>query len=68
MKKSVPKKYPIKKTKITSSILTALDIILAILIITTSYTLVKTQLGKASIIFGFIMLALTTSLKIAKKF
>ncbi len=62
MKKSIPQKY-----SITLAMLTFLDIFLAILIIVTAGTVIKTDFGKAAIIFGFVMLAITTVLKIVQK-
>ena len=51
----------------SSKILASLDIIVAILIIVFASTLIKTPLGKIAITFGFVMLAITTILKILQK-
>ncbi|MCH7567933.1 MAG: hypothetical protein IIA87_00790 [Nanoarchaeota archaeon] len=62
MKKEVPKKY-----QITQNIIAFLNIFLAISIIVTSQRLAATQFGQTSLIFGFIMLAITTILLIIQK-
>jgi hypothetical protein len=51
----------------SAKILASLDIIVAILIIVFASTLIKSPLGKAALTFGFIMLALTTILRILQK-
>ena len=61
-------KKEIKEYKKTSNTLTVLDILLAILIIIFSQRIIGTQLGKTALVFGFVMMAITTTLLIAKKF
>jgi chromate transport protein ChrA len=51
----LPKKY--KKISTLKKVVIGLDMILAILIIITSTRLMETQLGKATLAFGFVMLA-----------
>ena len=52
----------------TRNILLTLDIILAILIISSAYFIIDTHLGLSSLIFGFVMLTIITILKILDKF
>ncbi|MEK6928595.1 MAG: hypothetical protein AABW65_01405 [Nanoarchaeota archaeon] len=52
----------------TRNILLTLDIILAILIISSAYFIIDTPLGLSSLIFGFVMLTIITILKILDKF
>ena len=53
--------------KKTSTVLAVLDILLAVLIIGTSTTVIKTSFGKASLLFGFIMITITTVLRVMRK-
>ncbi len=55
------------KILLARNIILILNIILALLIISTSFKLSQTQLGKMALIFGFIMLAITTILFVLRK-
>ena len=58
----VPKRYIL-----TRNILTFLDIFIAILIIITARQLRETEFGLYTLIFGFVMLTITTILKVFQK-
>ena len=62
MNKKMFSDYPLTKT-----ILIILDALLALIIIFTAKAIVSTQFGRVSLIFGFIMLSITTILRIMQK-
>lgn len=51
---------------LTRAILTSLDILLALLIIVSANKLADNLMGKLALIFGFVMIAIVTTLKILK--
>lgn len=57
----------LKKLTLAGRIIFFFDVFLALIIITGASILIQTEFGKVSLIFGFVMLALTIFLKIIKK-
>jgi len=57
----------LKKYSLLNRVVLSLDAILAILILIFSNKLLKTEFGKVSLIFGFIMLVVVTLLGILRK-
>ncbi len=59
--------HPAPKYEKVRNILSILDILLAVSIIITASRIMETAFGSATLIFGFIMLAITTTLRIFQK-
>jgi hypothetical protein len=61
------KKRVVEQFSFVGGVIFFLDVFLALMIIVTASTLLKTQFGVMAIVFGFFMLTLTTVLKIMRK-
>ena len=59
--------YEVKSYNWTTRIIFFLDIFIAILILFLSKNLIRTEFGRASLVFGFIMLVVVTLLGILRK-
>ena len=61
-------KKEVKEFKKTSNVLAFLDVLLAVLIIIFSQRIIGTQLGQAILVFGLVMVFMTTTLLVFKEF
>ena len=61
-------KKEVKEFKKTSNVLAFLDVLLAVLIIIFSQRIIETQLGQAILVFGLVMVFMTTTLLVFKEF
>ena len=63
----VAEKEPIKSITLARSIIFFFNIFLGLMIISASFYLIKTDIGKFSIIFGFSMITLSVVLRVLKQ-
>ncbi|MFH1289883.1 MAG: hypothetical protein ABIH92_00580 [Nanoarchaeota archaeon] len=61
------KKRRRKPFGLLSNFIFGLNVFIALMIITGSWLLVETEFGKTAMSFGFVMLAVSTLLKVAQK-
>ena len=59
--------FKVRKLTWAGRVIFFFDVFLALMIITGAGFLFKTEFGRVALIFGFIMLALTVLLKVARK-
>ncbi|MBI5804033.1 hypothetical protein HY450_02205 [Candidatus Pacearchaeota archaeon] len=57
----------VKNYQFAKNFIFFLNVFIALIIIASSWMLVKTEFGRNSLVFGFIMLSISTMLKIVQK-